>query len=150
MQDPFSRGLVAGMAGVVAINLAELIMRGLNISKTTLWQAAGQVFLSPDALKSPLGITVGVISHILVTLFVATAISYFIYFTGPAWAVFKGMWVSLFFLFVFVGWALPARKIIMSYEPKDVISAIINHLIVGLVAGYLIKYFQLKFDRVSR
>ena len=54
LKDPFGKGMIAGIIGVVAINIAELLLRLLKISETALWEAGGIVFLSESALATPI------------------------------------------------------------------------------------------------
>lgn len=144
MQEPFNRGVIAGISGVIVINLAELLMKIIGLSKTSLWQGAGLVFLSKESLKTPLGITLAFSSQLFVTIFVAIVISSFLYYTGTGWALLKGTAVSLFFMYIFVGWAIPMRNIIISNAPNDVLMVFIVHIVTGAAIAYTVKYLQSK------
>lgn len=142
MYEPFSRGVIAGIAGVIAINLVELLGKVIGLSKTSLSQGAGLVFLSQEAVKTPLGIILGFTSQICVTIFVAIVISFFIYFIGIGWSLVKGAAISLLFMYVFLGWAIPMRKIMIPNAPNDVLMGFIVHIVAGAVIAYAVKYLH--------
>ncbi len=148
MNDIFGRGFYAAIVGLIAINIAELIMSALHISSTTLWQAGGSLFLTEKTLNTPLGITIGVTSHILMGLFVGVAISYYIYFTGTNYGVLKGTGVSLLMVFIVLGLIFPLRGINLDMQnnPADVTSAFIDHLIFGVSVSYIISFYQDKYE----
>lgn len=141
-RNPYYGGLLAGSIAIIAINLAEFLMRILNISETTLWQAGGAVFLAEKALMTPLGIGIGIFSHILVSLFMAIIITYYLQLTGKDYAILKGLSISLAAMFVFFGLVFPIRNINLSMQnsAKDVLSAFIDHIIFGLVVGLILGY----------
>ena len=141
MKDPFGRGIIAGLIGVIAINLVEFVLLALKISETPLWQAGGLPFLSEKALKTPLGIAIGIFSHVFVAIVIGISIAYFITLTGNSLVIFKGMGISLIAGFFVLGILFPLRGLAeqMQQSPKDVLSAIIDHAVFGAVAGYVIK-----------
>ncbi len=134
------------MIGVIAINILEIIMRLLKISETTLWEAGGSVFLSAKALETPLGITIGFMSHIFVALIIGVVISYYIFFSGTNMAVWKGVGLSVIAVFLVLGIFFPMRHLAteMQNSPNDVLSAFIDHIVFGGLAGYTIAYLQNK------
>ncbi len=146
MNDPFGRGLIAGVAGVIAINIAEFIMDLFGISETTLWEAGSIFFLTERAVETPLGIAIGVITHVFVSLVVGLLISYYLFFSGTDYAIFKGIVVSLLGLFITLGIVFPMRELVPEIHdsPNDVLSAYIDHIIFGALAGHIIKYFTNK------
>ncbi len=109
VNDPFGRGLIAAIAGAIAINIAELILDMLKISETTLWEAGGIFFLTEQAVQTPFGITIGVFSHIFVSLVVGVLISYYLYYSGTHFAILKGISISLITLFITLGLVFPKR-----------------------------------------
>ncbi len=144
MKEPFGIGLAAGTAGVIAINIAEYFLDRLGISETKLWEAGGIFFLSEEAVKTPLGTIIGVITHVFVGLLVAIIISYFLYYSGTDLAVMKGITISLVALLLTLGIVFPLRELApeMQDNPSDVLSAFIDHIIFGAVAGHIVWYFQ--------
>ncbi len=146
MKDPVGPGLIAGIAGVIAINIAEFFLELLGISETTLWEAGGIFFLSEKAVETPLGIAIGVFSHVFVGILIGVIISYYIFFSGIDFAVLKSTGVSLIALFITLGIVFPMRELApeMQNSPGDVLSAFIDHIVYGILAGYIIKYLQLK------
>lgn len=144
MKDVFGRGIIAGIVGIVAINLVEVLLAFLNISETPLWQAGGIVFLSEQALQTPLGIAIGVFSHVFIGIVVAIAISYFIHATGSNLATLKGIGLSLVVGFITLALIFPLRGVAteMQNSPGDVLAAFIDHTVFGALAGYLIGMYQ--------
>jgi hypothetical protein len=131
---------------VVAINIVEFILMRLKISETPLWQAGGIIFLSEQALQTPLGITIGILSHIIVAIVLGVAISYYINYTGTDLAIFKATGVSLLALFFALGIFFPLRELAteMQDSPGDVTAAFIDHIVFGIVAGLAVKYLQVR------
>lgn len=142
MKDPFGRGLIAGIVGAIAINIVEFFLDLANISETTLWEAGGIFLLTKEAVKTPLGITIGLMTHVFVAITVGILISYFLYFSGTNFAVIKGIVVSLFSLFITLGIVFPLRELTpeMQSNPQDVLSAFIDHVVFGALAGYIIVF----------
>jgi len=148
MQDPVGRGIIAGAIGVIAINLVEVLLTYLKISETPLWQAGGIVFLNEDALKTPLGIAIGVFSHVFIALVIGVVIAYYIYYSGTDFAAIKGAGLSIIAGFTVLAIIFPLRGIAkeMQSSPRDVLSALIDHAVFGLLAGFIVKYLQLKYN----
>ena len=146
MKDPFGRGLIASVAGAVAINITEFILDLLNISETTLWRAGGIFFLTEEAVATPLGIFIGVITHAFVAIVVGLFISYFMLYTGTNYAVIKGIIISLFALFITLGIIFPLRGLAPEIHsfPNDVLAAFIDHTVFGIIVGYTVKHLQEK------
>ncbi len=146
MNEPFGRGIVAGILGVIAINIVEAILKFLTISETALWEAGGIVFLSEKALEITKGIAIGIFSHFFVALVLGVFISYYIFFSGTNLAVIKSVGISLIAMFITLGLIFPLREIAVEMQdsPSDVLSAIIDHIVFGIIAGYIIKYLQIK------
>lgn len=146
MKDIFGRGLIAGIAGAILINIVEVFLTLLNISESTLWEAGGIVFLSEQVLDTPLGIAIGVFSHVFVSLVVGIGISYYLYFSGTNYAVLKGIGISLIAGFITLGIVFPLRGLApeMQHSPGDVTAAFIDHIVFGALAGYIVKYGQTK------
>jgi hypothetical protein len=146
MKDPFGRGLIAGIIGVIFINIIEFIMMLLKFSETPLWQAGGIVFLSEEALQTPLGITIGILSHVFVAIAVGIAISYYITYTGIDLAIFKATGVSLIALFFVLGIFFPLRGLAteMQDSTSDTMAAFIDHIAFGIIAGFVVKYLQVR------
>lgn len=146
MKDPFGKGMIAGIVGVIAINIVEFILKLMKISETALWEAGGIVFLSEQALKTPLGIAIGVLSHIFVAIFVGIGIAYYLHFSGMDFAVLKGIGISLIALFIALGIFFPLRglAIEMQGSPNDVSAAFIDHIVFGALGGYIVKYLHVK------
>ncbi|MFZ5945297.1 MAG: hypothetical protein ACOYVD_14425 [Bacillota bacterium] len=144
MREPFMQGIISGVIGLIAINIAELLMRLVNLSQTTLWQAGGSVFLSKKALQQPLGVAIGFASHIFVGITLAILIAYYIHYTNGKFPVLKGLAISVAVLFIILGIFFPLRKLNMEMQnnPKDVLSAFIDHTIFGIVAGYSVYKLQ--------
>src|SRR5690606_9058963 len=103
----YYRGIVAGTLGVIAINIVEFILTLIKISETALWEAAGIVFLSEKALETPLGLLIGIVSHVFVGLVLGVLISYYIYFSGANFSILKGTGVSLIALLIVLGIVFP-------------------------------------------
>lgn len=61
-------------------------------------------------------------------------------------AIWKGVTVSLVVLFIILGIVFPLRQIApeMQDSPGDVLSAFIDHIVFGGLAGYIISYYQNK------
>ncbi len=152
MKDPVGRGLIAGAAGVLAINLVEVLLMKLNISETPLWQAGGIVFLTEPALKTPLGMAIGIFSHIFIGLVLGTAIAYYISCTGKDFAVLKGTGLSLIAGFVVLTIIFPMRQVAveMQSSPGDVLSALIDHSVFGALAGYTVKRLQAAYETENK
>jgi hypothetical protein len=144
LKTPFGQGLAAGLIGAIAINVVEFILRLINLSETTLWQAGGIFFLSEEAMQTPLGIAIGVLTHIFVALLVGIIISYFLFYSGTDFAIMKGITISLLSLFITLGIVFPLRGLAaeMQDNPSDVLSAFIDHVVFGALAGFIIRYFQ--------
>ncbi len=149
MKDPVGRGIIAGIIGAIAINIVEFILMLLKISETPLWQAGGMVFLSEQALQTPLGMTIGILSHVIVAIVLGVAISYYIAYTGTSFAVLKGTGVSLLALFFVLGIFFPLRGLAteMQDSPGDVTAAFIDHIVFGILAGFVVKYLQLRNEK---
>ena len=146
MKDPFGRGIIAGLAGVIAINILEFFLQLLGISETQLWEAGGIIFLSESALQTPLGIAIGVFSHVFVALVVAVGISYFLLLSGGDFSVLKGIGISLIAGFITLILVFPLRGLAteMQDSPGDVFSALLDHIVFGALVAYIIKYLHNK------
>lgn len=145
MNDPFGRGLIASLIGLLFINIIELFMKFIKLSETALWQAGGYVFITDEkVLNTPLGIAVGFSSHVFIGIFAGISISYFLYSTGNKNGVLKGITVALSFLYLAQGIVFPLKNLAVGIEntPKDVISAYIDHFVFGAVTAYVIIYLQ--------
>jgi uncharacterized membrane protein YagU involved in acid resistance len=73
-------------------------------------------------------------------------ISYFLYFSGDKLAIWKGVMISLLFLYFILAILFPFRHLApeMQDNPTDVLSAFIDHIVFGGLAGYMITVFQKK------
>lgn len=147
MNEPFGRGLIASLIGILCTNIIELLMKSVKLSETALWQAGGYVFISDEKiLNTPLGIAVGLTSHVFIGICVGISISYFLYFTGNQNGILKGITVSLAYLYLAQGIVFPLKQLAVGIEnsPKDVISAYIDHFVFGVAVAYVIIYLQKK------
>lgn len=144
MKKPFGQGLVASLVGAIAINVVEFILKLIKISETALWEAGAIFFLSEEAAKTPLGITIGVLTHIFVAIVVGLTISYFIFYSGRDFAIIKGITISLISLFITLGIVFPLRGLApqMQESPGDVMAAFIDHIVFGALVGYIIGYLR--------
>ncbi|MDW7650533.1 MAG: hypothetical protein SCK29_10345 [Bacillota bacterium] len=149
MKDPFGRGLVAGLAGVLTINAVEFLLMYLNLSETPLWQAGGIVFLTESALQTPLGIAIGIFSHVFIAIVLGIIIAYYIHYTDVDFAILKGVGLSLIAGFIVLTIIFPFRGLAadMQSSPGDVLSALIDHTVFGALAGFIIKYLQVRDDQ---
>ncbi len=104
------------------------------------------VFLSEKVIKSPLGIVIGIMSHVFVGLVVGVIIAYYIETTGVKMAIGKGVFVSVIVLYLILGVLFPMRHLAreMQDSPSDVLSAFIDHIVFGGITGYIVSYFQKK------
>lgn len=141
--DPFGKGIIAGLVGVLAINLVEVLLTLIKLSETPLWQAGGIVFLTEAALQTPLGIAIGIFSHIFIAVALGVIIAYYITYSGSELAVYKGAGISLIAGFIVLTIIFPLRGLAkdMQGSPGDVLSALIDHAVFGALAGYIIKHF---------
>lgn len=146
MKDPVGVGTIAGLVGVLAINLVEYVLLNLNISETPLWHAGGIVFLTEAALQTPLGIAIGIFSHVFIAIVLGVLIAYYISFTGKELAIMKGIGVSLIAGFIVLTIIFPLRGLAADIQqsPGDTFAALIDHTVFGALAGYVIIRLQSK------
>ncbi len=103
------------------------------------------------AVQTPLGIFIGVITHIFVGIVFGIVTSYYLYYSGTDYAVIKGISLSLIGLFITLGIVFPLRELVPEIHdsPNDVLSAFIDHIVFGVVAGSVIKYLQQKQSKLK-
>lgn len=139
-QDTIANGVFSGIIATAITTLLSWIALQSGISFTSLWIFAGAIVLNDAALHTPLGILLGMVTHLMLGGIFGVITAFTLRLTGKDYYLIKGIGVGTFF---FIG----ARGIIqvltniapwMRDEIMSTIITLINLLGTGIISSYLI------------
>ncbi len=133
LKDKIIIGIIIGLlSNTVKLTFNYLSFR-LNFTTVVFWQLVSATVLEREDVFTPVGILIGAVTDIIVTVFLGVLFIYIIYFTGKENLWIKGVgfgmlvWVN-FFVIVrgqFIQGKIPP-------EPSGILVTIVAHFLFGL------------------
>ncbi|SEO82276.1 hypothetical protein [Propionispora vibrioides] len=139
-QDTLASGAFSGIIATAITTLLSWLLLQSGVSFTSLWIFAGALVLNDSALHTPWGISIGMITHLMLGGIFGVITAFTLRLTGKDYYLIKGLGVATCF---FIG----ARGIIqvltniapwMRDEILSTIITLINLLLTGIISSYLI------------
>lgn len=139
-QDTLATGAFSGIIATAITTLLTWIVLQSGVSFTSLWIFAGAIVLNDSALHTPLGILIGMVTHLMLGGIFGVITAFTLRLTGKDYYLIKGVGVATLF---FIG----ARGIIqiltniapwMRDEIMSTIITLINLLVTGIICAYII------------
>ncbi|MHB8125183.1 MAG: hypothetical protein ACYDEJ_05970 [Desulfitobacteriaceae bacterium] len=143
MKDSIGAATVAGIIGAVLMDLLVYVLVILGIPITTPWNIAADVFLKWDEVNSNIGLLLGVIATIALSIATAILIVLLIKLTGKDFAILKGIVTANAVGFGSMGLFMPLLNIApqIQTQPLTNLLAIAILTISGVTMSYILKKY---------
>lgn len=144
MRDSIARGTLAGLAGAVVMNLIMYLIVFLGVNTLQPWQIAADVFLTWEQVNTPLGMIIGLIGSLALSIASALLTVFVLEWTGYDFAILKGIITTNSFGFVTMGLFMPLLKITpqIQAEPVTNLLGFVNLTIMGTITSLITKHFN--------
>jgi hypothetical protein len=143
MRDSIGAATIAGVIGAVLMDLLVYVLVVLGIPIITPWNVAADVFLKWDEVNSNIGLLLGVIGTIALSVAVAIIIVLFIKLTGKDYAILKGIVAANAVGFGSMGLFMPLLNIApqIQSQPLTNLLSVAILTIVGATMSYILKKY---------
>jgi hypothetical protein len=143
MKDSVVQVTVSGLIGALIINIIIYILQILEVNVLAPWLIAAKVFLIPDLATTTLGIIIGLIGTVGLSIASAIIILLILRWTGYDYAILKGIIGINAFSFITMGLFMPLLNIApeVRSQPLTNIIALTVLALTGAVLGTLLKHF---------
>ncbi|MBS4031583.1 MAG: hypothetical protein KGZ63_09205 [Clostridiales bacterium] len=144
MRDSVVQVTVSGLIGAFIINSSIYILQLLGINVLAPWLIAANVFLEQDLVTTTLGIIIGLVGTVGLSIASATIILLLLRWTGYDYAILKGIIGVNAFSFSTMGLFMPLLNITPSIrsQPLTNIIALSVLTLTGAILGALLKRFS--------
>lgn len=146
MRDSIVRGTLAGLAGAVTMNIIMYIIIYLGVNTLHPWQIAADVFLTWGQVNTELGMIIGLISTLALSIATALFTVFVLEWTGYDFAVLKGIITTNAFGFVTMGLFMPLLRIAPQVQSNPVTNLLgfLNLTLMGIITSLIAKHYKLE------
>ena len=143
MKDSIVQITVIGLIGALIMNSVIYVLQILGINVLAPWILAANVFLLPELATTPLGVIIGLIGTVGLSIASAMIILLILNWTGYDYAILKGIVGTNAFSFLTMGLFMPLLNIApeVRTQPLTNIIALAVLTITGAILGALFKRF---------
>lgn len=150
MRDSVAVATLAGIIGAAVMTIVMYIISFFGLEIPHPWQVGADVFLTRELVDSPLGVIIGLMSILALSIASAFLIVLILKQTGYDYAILKGIIAANAFGFITIGLFMPLLHISpqLQRQPLTNLIALINLSLIGAIMALIIK--QYRGERVSR
>jgi hypothetical protein len=143
LKDSVVQVTVSGLIGSFVINITIYILQVLGVNVLSPWLIAANVFLVSDQVTTMLGIVIGLIGTIGLSVASAAIILAILRWTGYDYAILKGIIGINAFSFIMMGLFMPLLNIApeVRSQPLTNIIALSVLTLTGAILGAILKRF---------
>ncbi len=143
MKDSVVQVTITGIIGAFIINATIYILQILGVNVLAPWLIAANVFLVPDLAATTLGMIIGLVGTVGLSIASAIVILLIFNWTGYDYAILKGIIGMNAFSFATMGLLMPLLNIApeVRSQPLTNIIALAVLTMTGAILGALLKRF---------
>lgn len=143
MRDSVLGVAVTGFVGAAAVDTLSFLSHRLGMNPKDSWEIAAEIFLRGVPARTPVGIILGLIATVGLSMAAAGLTLLLLRWTGTDFAWLKGTVGANVFGFVTLGLFMPLLHIwpAMRDYPLAYVAALINLSIMGLIQGLLLSWW---------
>ncbi|MBS4020965.1 MAG: hypothetical protein KGZ79_00890 [Dethiobacter sp.] len=147
MKDSVVQVTVAGLIGAAVMNVIVFLLLLFGVQTTPPWEIAADVFLAADLINTALGVVIGLVGTVALSITSAVIILLVLKLTGYDFAVLKGILATNAFSFATMGLFMP----LLNIAPQVQSNALTNILALGVltVIGGMMAFVLLRFRTVA-
>lgn len=147
MKDSVVQATVAGLVGAAVMNMIMFLLLIIGVRTTPPWEIAADVFLAADLINTTLGVVIGLVGTVALSIASAVIILLVFKLTGYDFAVLKGIIATNAFSFAMMGLFMP----LLNIAPQIQKDALTNMLALSTltVIGSVMALVLLKFRAVA-
>ncbi|MCK8816971.1 hypothetical protein MWH28_06235 [Natroniella sulfidigena] len=140
--DPIALGSIAGIVGNIPKEILAIIFYSFGWKRYTFTHLAAGLFVPKEFLANPLALIVGFVTDFTVAGLLGVLLAYIIKNTGNIYPTFKGLLIGLVSYIFICGLILKSGiTSVNSAIPLAKFSALLLHIIFGIVSGWFIKCY---------
>lgn len=145
VKDSVLQVTVAGLIGAAVMNLVMYALLFLGLDVTMPWAIAADVFLTAQLAGTPLGIAIGLVGTVALSIASAALLPLVLVWTGLDFAILKGILATNAFSFVTMGLFMPLLRISpqVQRQPLTNLVALGILTVTGAVMGSVISWARM-------
>ncbi|MBS3897968.1 MAG: hypothetical protein KGZ54_03850 [Dethiobacter sp.] len=144
MQDSIARSAVAGVIGAVIMNVSMYLIMLIGVETVHPIQVAADIFVDFQLVNTTIGLIIGLVGTIALSIASALAIVLIFKWTGYDYSILKGIIVVNAIGFSTMGLFMPLLQItpIIQTQPLTNLLALLHLTLIGAVMAVILNNYR--------